>query len=63
MPRFNHALTLAYVVHSEQETMPTEAETWAALLARVEELRNDTSERTEALMCELPFDTVTEEEG
>lgn len=57
---WNHALTLAFVVHSNHEDMPTLEETIPALLRRVAELLCDRDEAKAALGEERPFDSYRE---
>ena len=62
MTRYNHAMTLAYIVISEDEEMPTLDEAWAALQERMVELENDLGEREEALLSEYPWDSYEMED-
>lgn len=57
MTRYNHALTVAYEVESDNPEMPTLKEAWNALQKRMVQLEADPRERREALMVEIPFDT------
>jgi hypothetical protein len=55
--KYNHALTLAYQVISDNPEMPSLDEAWHALQARMASLAADVDERREALLSEVPFDT------
>lgn len=57
MPKYNHAITLAIAVVSDDPEMPTLEEAMAALRERVADLEADPGEAAEALLSEVPFDT------
>jgi hypothetical protein len=63
--KYNHGVTLAYEVISDNPDEPTLAEALAALRQRIEGLIADPEEAEEALLSELPFDTFAfdQEEG
>lgn len=63
MKRFNHALTIAYSVDSDEEEIPTLKECLQGLLVRIAEiLTADPGEQEEMLRGELPFDSYENEE-
>ena len=55
--KYNHGMTLAYEVISDNPDEPTLAEALAALRQRIEGLIANPVEAEEALLSELPFDT------
>jgi hypothetical protein len=57
MPRYNHALTVAYQVETDEPEIPTLEECIEALIERLSELLGDETEAREALLSEFPFDT------
>lgn len=63
MKKFNHALTIAYEVESDDEKMPTYEEALSGLLKRVANLLADRNEAEEALLSEYPFDTYDQTTG
>ena len=57
MPKYNHAMSIAYVVISDDPEMPTLDEAWEGLQKRVADLEDDLGEREEALLSEYPWNT------
>ena len=55
--RFNHAITLAFVVDSDDVDGPTDDEAMQALEIRIVELRKSERERIDAFCSEAPYDT------
>ena len=61
MKKFNHAMTVAFVVHSDHPTDPTFDEWMDALRNRLKELEADPVEAVEAWASDAPFDTIENE--
>ena len=62
--KYNHALTVAYEVISDDPHMPSLNEALLALQQRVRTIAKDTiEEQEEALMGDIPFDTYAYEEA
>ena len=55
--KYNHAMTVAYAVISDNPDEPTATETLEALRLRLKELIANPKEAEEALLGEWPFDT------
>ena len=57
MIKYNHALTVAFEVISDDEDAPTLEEALEALRRRLVQLSTNAAEAEEALLGDLPFDT------
>jgi hypothetical protein len=55
--KYNHAMTVAYAVISDNPDEPTATEALEALRLRLKELIANPKEAEEALLGEWPFDT------
>jgi len=62
MTKYNHAMSLNYIVISDDAEMPTLEEAWDGLQNRMAELEDDLAEREEALLSEYPWDTYEVED-
>tara|TARA_R100000963_G_C4631731_1_gene96663 strand:- start:508 stop:717 length:210 start_codon:yes stop_codon:yes gene_type:complete len=55
--KYNHAMTVSYVVISDNPDIPTYSEALEALRLRLKELIANPKEAEEALLGDWPFDT------
>ena len=58
MTKYNHALTVAFEVISDDKDAPTLEEALEGLCRRLVQLSTDAAEAHETLTCDLPFDTT-----